>query len=175
MSDPMATRPVNRYILGTILLTIFMPIAKAQSLNSQINAVANAQHDQSVIRAEQRAEMRRRQNLELARERRAAAARAAKAAAIATQNRAYQLEQRQLQLTQEKLNIKAQATLVNRENDIINAKIAREKAGTNLVQSQANATNSVSQGEKKLLQDTGTARINTSLGGKPTSKNASNK
>jgi len=156
----------------------------AQSiLSDQINAVAQAQQQQREVAAERQAAAERRYREEQERieaRRRAAEARAearqraedAARAKIANQDRSFVLEQRKLEIENEELNLKAKSTLVGRENDIINSNLARSQAGTNLVQSRADATKDYAEGTKTLLSDKGVAAINESLGKNNPDKNS---
>lgn len=161
--------------------------AQTPSLQDQINAVAQAQHQQEARRAKKRAEAehraheareraehrahearKRAEARERAREARIEAARKKRAAAkakIAAQNRQYVLEQRKLNIEAEKLRLKKQSTLVSRENDFINSKLKHQQAETNVVQSHADANRDVASGLKTLLQDKGQADVNQSLAG----------
>ncbi|MFC5429176.1 DUF5384 family protein [Paraburkholderia denitrificans] len=65
---------------------------------------------------------------------------------IEDQDRSYENRYKELQL-------KKLETQVNRENDLINADLARSKAETDAVQSGAEASRNVSKGLQKNLQD----------------------
>jgi len=150
------------------------------NLTDQINAVGSAVAEQkSQEAAEQAARYAQYQQAQAdqrraneAQQRAAAAARAKEQArlnqiAAARQAReakdeAYQDQLRDLALQQKRLELQAQQTAVTRENDMIDQKLKHDAAETDLVQSRADATRNVSQGEKKLLQDTGTAEVKKS-------------
>lgn len=169
-----------KLLLSTGLVLIGVTIAggvatgQTPSLTDQINNVAQAQEQQDAARAARRAAAARHYRAEQARARAREQARRkaeearrkardAAEAKIASEDRQFVLEQRQLRIEEEKLHLKAQTTLVGRENDVINSSLARQKAKTDLVQSEADSNRDLAQGTKTLLQDAGTADINRSL------------
>jgi ATPase subunit of ABC transporter with duplicated ATPase domains len=97
---------------------------------------------------------------EQARQDRIAAARQAREA----KDEAYQDQLIELDLQQKKLQLQAQQTQVNRENEVIDQQLKRQSAETDLVQSKADANRNISQGQKTLLQDTGTAEVKKASG-----------
>jgi hypothetical protein len=129
-------------------------LARMQQLES--NAVAERDAQQRAYEAEQQrqqkaaaAAQQKRDRAQAAmasqrdRERRDAAGRQR---SIEDQDRAYENRYKELRLKQLE-------TQVNRENDKINADLARSKAETDEVQSKAEATRNVSKGVQKNLQD----------------------
>jgi hypothetical protein len=171
----------NRYVLSLVLLLAVTSAAMAQTnLSDQINAVNSAVTQQRTDEEAQEAAQQEQYQQQQAAEQRAADQRArsetaARAAAQARQTKidaarqareakdeAYQDQLRDLDLQQKKLELQAQQTAVNRENDMIDQKLKHDAAETDLVQSKADANRNVSQGEKSLMQDTGTAAVKKS-------------
>ena len=168
----------KKTIIGAAIL-LFALGAQAQQadLSSQIDSVGTAVdvHDEQVAAwqaqqqaayAAQQAEADRRQRMadhqaakaqaaEQSRLNKIAAAKAARTA----KDDAYADEQRELDLQSRKLDLQAKAVVVSRENDVINSGIAREKAKTDVIQSNADATRNVSSGIKSNLEDSGKAQV----------------
>lgn len=172
----------TRILTGAMVLFVSASALAQTNLTDQINAVGTAVAEQRNQEATEQAtrdaqyqqaqaEQRR---ADEARERASAAARAKEQArveqlAAARQAReakdeAYQDQLRDLELQQKKLELQAQQTAVNRENDMIDQKLKHDAAETDLVQSKADANRNLSQGEKTLLQDSGTAKVKKASG-----------
>lgn len=156
-------------------------LASQTSLASGINSVYAVQHQRDLeyaaeqAAAQQAAEREhRREVAEMQAAREEAARQQAKvladreaarrrnealAAAERKRNQAYQDQLRQLQIKKEKLDLQAKKTAVSRENDFINAKLSRQKAETNVIQSQADANRKLSTGAEVLMEKTGEAKL----------------
>lgn len=165
-----------------LLASATCPAVAQTNLSAQISAVNSAidqqKSDEAAAQAARAAEIRRQQLAQQAeqdRENRVAdAARAkeqARQAQIAAENRARQAKQeayqdqlRDLDLQEKKIRLQAQQTAVNRENDMIDQKLKREAAETDLVQSHADAARNISEGDKSLLEDTGKAKVKDASG-----------
>lgn len=162
--------------------------AFADSLSSQIDAVGSAQQSydqqQDAARAQQKAyqqhleeeRIRTKDQAELIRAKARAAA-AKRRAEREKHNEAYQDKVRKLELSQAKSQVSYAAQMrqlkiqqaelklqelkvrAGRENDFLNQKLAREKAQTNVIQSQANSNNDLAKGTQSLLTNTGKAEI----------------
>lgn len=166
-----------RTITGAMVLIASTSALAQPSLTDQINAVGTAVNEQRDREAAEQAARDARYQQQLADERRASEARQrAQAAARAREQArldrlaaarqakqadddAYQRQLRDIELQQKKLELQAQQTAVNRENDMIDQKLKRDAAETDLVQSRADANRNVSQGAKSFLQDSGTAKV----------------
>lgn len=143
--------------------------AQAQSLQQQIDNVANAQAANREARAEQaelrqeRIDARRRHEaaIRAARERRETAIHAAERARAEK----WQDSQRNVVLQEEKIHLQEEQTLANRENDIIDSHLYRNNARGDLTESEATSNVNLSSGFKTLLEDTGTAEIDRATGG----------
>lgn len=172
----------KRKAICVALLAASAPLFAQTDLTSQINAVNSAITQQKDAEAAaQAARAEKYHQWELQQQRQAAQAAKAAAAArareqarldrIAAQRQAqaakeeqYQDQLRDLSLQQKKLQLQAEQVQVMRENDMIDQKLKRESAETDLVQSRADANRNVSQGAKTLLEDTGKARVKKESG-----------
>ncbi|WP_207003882.1 DUF5384 family protein [Trinickia mobilis] len=168
--------------IGAALLFGSSAVLAQTNLSDQIGAVNSAVSQQKQQEAEAEAareEQYRQQQLaqqraaaqqaraaadararEQARQDRIAAARQAREA----NDEAYQDQLKELELQQKKLELQARQTQVNRENELIDQQLKRDTAETDLVQSKADANRNISQGQKTLLQDTGTAEVKKASG-----------
>ena len=164
--------------------TLAWTAARAQqpSLSSQIDSVyavqqqqeqAAAAERQAAADAEAREEYKARQERALAaaeqRRRESAVeateqAKEAEARADKDRDQKFEDQERQLQLQQQQLVLAAEKARVARENDYINRDLAKQDAETDVIKSQADATRSVSSGEKTLLEDDGTAAVKKQSG-----------
>jgi hypothetical protein len=164
-------------IAVSILLSTFGAQAQVPNLDDQIGAVGAAvdahnaqlaliQAQQQAAYQAQLAEAARRQRIadhlalkeqaaDQARLDRLAAAKAAREA----KNESYADEQRDLDLQSRKLDLQAKAVDVSRENDVISSGIAREKAKTDVIQSNADVNRNISSGIKSNLEDSGKAEV----------------
>lgn len=71
---------------------------------------------------------------------------------------------RELKLKQLELQVQEQEARVARSKDFIDQDLKRKQAETDVIQSQADATRNVSEGDKNLATSTGTALENKSKG-----------
>ena len=154
--------------------------AYGQSLQDQINAVDQAQQQQEgrqrAAYDAQQAELRRERQEQLAAERGRIAAAAAvqkqrdeAALADKQRNQAYDDQLRELNIERQKAVLSALKARADRENDYINADLARQSAQTDVVKSEAERTRSeadanrnVSSGVKNYLDQSGLAEVKKS-------------
>lgn len=166
-----------KIVFGATFLAVSLSAFAQTSLTDQINAVGAAVSEQKDQEAAEQATRDAQYQRAQAEQRRAAEANTRAAAAARATERArldklaaarqareakdesYQDQLRDLDLQQKKLQLQAQQTAVNRENDMIDQKLKHDAAETDLVQSKADANRNLSQGEKTLLQDSGTAKV----------------
>ncbi|MGF6409565.1 DUF5384 family protein [Paraburkholderia sp. MM5482-R1] len=175
-------------LAGSVAFALVLPARSQPTLTSQLGAVNAAVTEQNAREAAQQAaaqaELQREQEAqarERDREERAAEAEQRRRDAIAaadhsaaqarlkaaataraarqSKDEAYADQMRDIDLQQRSLQLQAQQTRVNRENDVINAELARDKARTDVIQSKADSNRNVSEGAKSLMQDTGTAKV----------------
>jgi Family of unknown function (DUF5384) len=151
--------------------------ARAQTLQDQIDSVYRAQQQeegrQRAAYDAQQAELRRQRQEQIAAEnaRIAAAAalqrqREAAAQADRQRNQTYEDQLRDLNIERQKAALEALKARAARENDYINADIARRSAETDVVKSEAERTRSeadsnrnVSSGIKDYLDQSGAAAV----------------
>lgn len=167
--------------------------ASAQSMQEQLNAINAAQNEIKAAEEAKRREYFRMQEQRAAEERaRQAQQQAAlqrqreedeakrklaadKAEAIARQqreqyakekqrNQAYEDEQRKMLLEEKRLELDMKKAKVKRADDYIDSELNREKARTDVVQSEADATRNVSQGAKNMMTGIGKGEENKSKG-----------
>ena len=74
-------------------------------------------------------------------------------------NTRYEDDLRELEIAEKKLRLKAIETRVNRENDFIDSQLNREKAKTDVVQSEADVRRNVSSGVKSYMTDKGKSEV----------------
>ncbi len=171
---------MNKIILYLIFSTFSVGTALANSLQSQIAAIAQAENEgrakeqqaedarKELIRQQAQAERIRREkaaSAAAAREKQRVAAenerRAKREAELANdkkRDQAYEDELRKLQLESMKLELQAKAARVQRENDFIEQELKERAAKTDVIQSEADANRNISTGSKDLLQSEGKAR-----------------
>lgn len=174
-------------------ITGFISGAHAQSMQEQLNAINAAQNEikaadearrreylrlQEQRASEERARQAQQQAvLQKQREEEEAKRKAAadKAEAIARQqrdqyakekqrNQAYEDEQRRMALEEKRLELDMKKARVKRADDFIDSELNREKARTDVVQSEADATRNVSQGAKNMMTGIGKGEENKSKG-----------
>lgn len=151
-------------ILTLSLAAFFACNTASADLSSQLSAVAAAEQEGL---AQERAEQR-------ARAKAAAAAAAAKKAekerayneylADKKRDQSYEDELRQLELEERKLELQRRKARVNREDDFIEQELKREAARTDVIQSNADATRSISKGAETLMTKEGEARLKKESG-----------
>ncbi|EKI7040968.1 TPA: DUF5384 family protein [Escherichia coli] len=171
---------MNKIILYLICSMLYVGNALANSLQSQIAAIAQAENEGRA--KEQQAEDARKELIRqqvqaerVRREKTAAAAAAREKQRIAAENerrakreaelandkkrdQAYEDELRKLQLESMKLELQAKAARVQRENDFIEQELKERAAKTDVIQSEADANRNISSGSKELMQSEGKAR-----------------
>jgi poly(A) polymerase Pap1 len=169
-----------------LLVTAFAVVAASQafaqssqpdpnSLTNQINSVYAAQQQQEAAEKARLAAQKAAREAALQKAERARAAERAAALAIAREKEAQKIsvekdnqhyvdQLRALKIENEKLKLDAKKTDVARENDFVNARLKRENAETDVIQSKADATRNVSSGEKVLLEKTGQAEVKKESG-----------
>ena len=76
----------------------------------------------------------------------------------------YQDELRKLEIDRQRLALKREETKANRDNDVINAQLAREAAKTDVIQSDADVARKLSDGQKTKLEAEAKATVNISEG-----------
>ena len=169
-------------ILPLVVLSLISGTeAQAATLQDQLAAVAAAENagkaeeqsreDARQARLEAQARQERARQAKIAaahaekqRQREAVIA-ADKARAVAEyqadkkRDQSYEDELRQLEIEQRKLAIKREAARVARENEFIDQDLKSRAAHTDVVQSEADATRSLSQGGHDLLKSEGEARV----------------
>ncbi len=183
---------VQKLLLATAGAGIFS-CACAQSMQEQLNAINAAQNEIKAADEARRREYLRLQEQRASEERARQAqqqaalqkqreeedakrkASADKAEAIARQqrdqyakekqrNQAYEDEQRKMVLEEKRLELDMKKARVKRADDFIDSELNREKARTDVVQSEADATRNVSQGAKNMMTGIGKGEENKSKG-----------
>jgi hypothetical protein len=148
-------------LLGCCLLCSV--VAHAQTLQDQINAVGAVQEREEARRKEWLREQTARQERAAAQQRaaheareraRAAETKAAQDEAAADKRREQQFEDRAraLAIREKELELKRLEARTKREDEFIDQDLARRRAATDVVQSQADANRDVSSGVKTFLQ-----------------------
>ncbi|MBV8093710.1 MAG: DUF5384 family protein [Acetobacteraceae bacterium] len=150
-------------LLGWVLCSA---VAQAQALQQQIDAVAAVQAREQATRQEWLREQAARQEraaaqqraAEAARERASAAeAKAGQEEAAADKRREQQFEDRvrELAIREKELELKQLEARTKREDEYIDQDLARQRAATDVVQSQADGNRQVSSGIRTFLQGAG--------------------
>jgi hypothetical protein len=119
-----------------------------QSLQQQIDAVDRVNQADIAAREQQQRQMQSEQRL--AQQKRDAEIQQAKA-----HNQAYEDQERELQLEEQKTKLAVMKAKANRANDYIDQELNQEKAKTDVIQSDADANRNISQGEKSLMGGVG--------------------
>ncbi|HCR85795.1 MAG TPA: hypothetical protein DIV86_03870 [Alphaproteobacteria bacterium] len=146
-----------RYIVLTLTLGLISTSAYSQSLADQINAVDKSyQHEQSSAEAANRKAIA----AERARKVEAQAREAAKQKAqdkLLKRDLSYEDELRKVELENLKLELQARRTRVERSNEFIDQELKEQAAGTDLIQSNADAVRNISDGVKEKMKSQGRA------------------
>lgn len=138
------------------------------SMQEQLNAMKAVQSEQQGVAANAQADavkaQRQREAAERARQNKLHAEALAKQKqaydeqmADKKRNQTYEDQQRQLVLDSQKLDLEAKAAQVKRANDYIDQDLAREKAKTDVIQSDADANRNVSKGAENMMTGVGAA------------------
>lgn len=167
--------------------------AHAQSMQEQLNAINAAESEIKATQDARRREYMRQQEQQAAAERakraeeqaiaqkqreseeahRRAASEKAEAAArqqreaVAKEkqrNQAYEDELRKMALEEKQLELQTKKAKVKRADDYIDQELNREKARTDVIQSEADATRNVSTGAKNMMTGIGKGEENKSKG-----------
>ncbi|KVA13831.1 DUF5384 family protein [Burkholderia ubonensis] len=158
---------MKRKILTLLLLTTLPAFAQEQAPVNLDNGIArmqalesNAEHERAAQQQQAEADRRRQRQQAVAAERKRSEAHAAAQAqanrerqAAVNRQRAIEDQDRSYENRYKELQLKKLEAQVARENDRINADLARSKAETDAVQSQADANRNVSKGVEKNLKD----------------------
>jgi len=138
------------------------------SMQEQINAMKTIQSEQQTAVANAQAEkarlQRQREAAERARQSKLHAEAKAKQAqaheeqmADKKRDQAYEDQQRQLVLESQRLDIEMKTAKIKRADDYIDQDLAREKAKTDVIQSDADAKRNVSKGAENMMTGVGEA------------------
>jgi hypothetical protein len=165
----------------------------AQSMQEQLNAMRAAENEIKAAQDAKRREYQRQQEQQAAEERARRAeeqaiaqkqrdaeearrrASADKAEAAARQqretvakekqrNQAYEDELRKMSLEEKQLELQTKKAKVKRADDYIDQELNREKARTDVIQSEADATRNVSSGAKNMMTGIGKGEENKTKG-----------
>lgn len=172
-------KPVALFILLAIPC-LYSWNASAASMQSQLEAVAQAENEgkaQEKLEEDARRERwHQRITAERQRRERAAAAVAAREsqrlaaqsalrakreadkAADKKRDQSYEDQLRAVELENKRLELQAKATRVKRENDFVDQDLKERAARTDVIQSEADARRNITSGSKELLQSEGKAR-----------------
>jgi Na+-translocating ferredoxin:NAD+ oxidoreductase RnfC subunit len=165
-----------------VFLMAIPAVSLAQSLQDQIAAVNRAQNENKLAekaameaaqsRVEQEHQARLQHEEKMARIKAASDEQKRKQAqAVAAtkelerlddkkRDQSYEDQLRQLELEEKKLALEARKAKVKRVDEYIDRELGRQDAETDVVQSEADATRSVSKGTEELLRSEGKAREN---------------
>ena len=152
----------SHLLLAGLLMVPSVVAVQAQTLQQQIDSVYAVQEQQDAARrsawdarqAALRAQQRQEHAAERAQQEASAARQRARNAAIAAEqarNTSYEDKLRAQELEMRSLALKAEQTRIGRENDYIDAELARRKAETDVVQSNADANRELASGLKTYL------------------------
>ncbi|MBN3816994.1 hypothetical protein G3N57_10415 [Paraburkholderia sp. Se-20369] len=158
---------MKRGVFTLLLLTAIPVFAQEQAPVNLDNGIArmqalesNAENERVMRQQQAEADRRRQQQQAAAAERKRAQAQAAGQAqanrerqAATDRRRAIEDQDRNYENRYKELQLKKLEAQVARENDRINADLARSKAETDAVQSAADANRNVSKGVEKNLKD----------------------
>ena len=75
-----------------------------------------------------------------------------------SRDQSFEDKQRALALQKMELDLEREKARVKREDDFINAELAKQKAQTDVIQSDADSSRNISTGAKDLMQSEGEAR-----------------
>lgn len=177
------------YLMKKTFLLLILSLSSssfAGSLQQQLSAVAQAEHQGKVEEQRQsdfnREQIAREERHEKQREADAAAMANKKAALIAAEKKAqrekveaetlvrrkrdegYEDELRNLEIQKQKLALAREEARVKRENDFIDQELKSQAAQTDVVQSNADSNRNLSEGSKDLLKSEGKARVEKASG-----------
>jgi hypothetical protein len=176
-----------------LMIGCAMSTAHAQSMQEQLNAINAAESEIKATQDARRREYMRQQEQQAAAERakraeeqaiaqkqreseeahRRAASEKAEAAArqqreaVAKEkqrNQTYEDELRKMALEEKQLELQTKKAKVKRADDYIDQELNREKARTDVIQSEADATRNVSTGAKNMMTGIGKGEENKSKG-----------
>lgn len=155
--------------LALFLLCTLPATSFSTTLQSQISAVAQAENQgKAELQAKldekeaRQLEYRKKREREQAKRNQAQAQKAAVAEneyqKDKARNQSYEDQLRQLALEERKLELQRLSARAQREDDVITQELKKQAAQTDMIQSRADATRDISQGDKALMTSEGKAR-----------------